>query len=54
MSRKHFESFAAKIREMLEKGHENEAKAAADMVVSVAEAGNERFDAGRFYSACGL
>ena len=51
MTKKHFIDFANEIKAMEDR---KAAKAAADVVISVARRHNGRFDVGRFLTACGL
>lgn len=52
MTKKHFEAFA---REILHSNRSTDEKAAAAwIVVRVAQQFNPRFDASRFFKACGL
>lgn len=53
MSKKHFIALAKEIANM--DMHDKRAKElAADIIVKVATSDNPRFDAERFYKACGL
>lgn len=54
MTRKHFEAFAAEIKNLVRQGKFNEAEAAAAIVVNVGYEANQNFNKGRFLEACGL
>lgn len=56
MTRKHFQAFADEIRQDLKHRTINmrEAKYAARMIATVCRQFNSRFDAHRFYAACGF
>ncbi len=51
MSKKHFIALAAEIARIVDPAAR---RAAAEAVAAVARRENDRYDAGRFYAACGV